>query len=234
MVKKMLSVITVLLLTSMTVFSQNIDIKAVDYKKIKKEISKENSAYYYPVLLGKYLNSDTNMTLEEKRHLYYGYPFQKRYSPYGSSAFSDSIRLVAQKNDLEENDLRKLIRYADSVLVDNPFDLRAMNYQLYAFEKLGEKEKFDKKINQMRIVVDAILSSGDGLSKETAFYVIYVSHEYDLLNILGFKFGGVQKLIDHYDYLKLKRNPQKIKGFYFDITPSLNYLSKEFNKSRNN
>jgi hypothetical protein len=29
------------------------------------------------------------------------------------------------------------------------------------------------------------MSSGDGISEKSAFYVRYVSHEYDLLNALG-------------------------------------------------
>mgnify|MGYP000591948074 CR=1 FL=1 len=168
------------------------------------------------------------MTLKEKRYLYYGYSFQHTYSPYGHSDFNDSLKVVFQKDQHNNKDLQQIIEYADSLLVDNPFDLRAMNYHLYAFEKLGKKVEFDKKHNQMSIIIDALLSSGDGLKKKTAFYVIYTSHEYALLSILGFEFGGKQSLIDHYDYLEVAKNPKKIEGLYFDVSPCLNSLHETF------
>jgi hypothetical protein len=227
MIKKQLLVITILLVSTIA-FSQNIEFKKPDYKKIEKEISKEKSDYYYPKLLKKYMTSDTTMTLKEKRYLYYGYSFQDSYSPYGHSDFNDSLRMVLNKGKHNNEELLKIIELSDSVLVENLFDLRAINYQLYAYDKLGEKIEFDKKINQMRIIVDALLSSGDGLKKKTAFYVIYISHEYDLLNILGFEFGGEQSLIEHYDYLKVAKNSQNIKGFYFDISPCLNSMNDMF------
>jgi len=228
MIKKQLLVVLILLL-SMTLFSQNnIDIKSPDYKKIEKEISNKESDYYYPKLLTKYMISDTTMTLKEKRYLYYGYAFQDSYSPYGHSDFYDSLRTVLNNEKHSDEDLLKIIEFSDSVLVENPFDLRAINYQLYAFEKLEKEIEFDKKMNQMRIIVDALLSSGDGLKEETAFYVIETSHEYALLNILGFEFGGEQRLIEHYDYLVVKNNSQEINGFYFDVSPCLNSLENMF------
>lgn len=227
MIKKFFLPVAVLLV-SMTVYSQDIDTKRPNYKKIEKEISKEKSDYFYPKLFKKFMVSDSTMTLKEKRYLYYGYTFQNRYSPYGSPTFNDSINEVFKKKKLEKKDFFKIFKFGDSVLVEKPFDLKTLYYQIYAYDQLGDKTEFKKKINQFRIIVDAILSSGDGLTKETAFYVIYISHEYDLLGILGFEFGGEQRLIEHYDYLKLAKNPQKIKGFYFDVTPCLNSLQKTF------
>jgi hypothetical protein len=227
MIKKQLLVI-IILLVSMTISSQNIKFKKPNYKKIKKEISKEKSDYYYPKLLKKYLTSDTTMTLKEKRYLYYGYSFQALYSPYGYSDFKDSLKTILNKKKYNDEDLSKIIEFSDSVLVENPFDLKVINYQLYAYDKLGQKIEFDKKINQVRIIIDALLSSGDGLKKKTAFYVIYIPHEYALLNILGFEFGGMQKLIEHYDYLTVEKNSQEIEGFYFDISPCLNSLNNMF------
>ncbi len=85
-----------------------------------------------------------------------------------------------------------------------------------------------KKKFQMNVIIDALLSSGDGLEKESAFYVTYISHEYDLIKILGFEFGGQQSLIDHYDYLKIEENPEDVGGFYFDISPCLNSMADMF------
>ena len=225
--KKQLLILTFLLVSAMG-FSQNMQTAKPDYKKIEKEISKEKSEFFYSKLLKRYMNSDTTMTLKKKRYLYYGYSFQNAYSPYGHSDFSDSLRVLYQKEQHNDKELNKIIELSDSILVENPFDLRAINYQLYALEKLEKTFEFDKKINQMRIIIDALLSSGDGLKQKTAFYVIYTSHEYALLNILGFEFGGEQSLIDHFDYLKVAKNSQNIKGFYFDVDPCLNSMNDMF------
>ncbi|MCW8981765.1 MAG: DUF4919 domain-containing protein, partial [Altibacter sp.] len=97
-----------------------------------------------------------------------------------------------------------------------------------AFEQKMEKANFEKTYVRMSTVFDALLSSGNGVSKEEAFYVIYTSHEYDLLNLLGFQFGGMQQLIEHYDYLTVAKNEAGIEGFYFDVSPCLNAMSKMF------
>jgi hypothetical protein len=167
------------------------------------------------------------MTLKEKRYLYYGYSFQDAYSPYGESDYEDSLRTLSRKEKHTEPELKKIIDFADSVLVESPFNLSAINTQLYALDELQEILRFNERLSQMQMVMDALFSSGDGLEKETAFYVLYVSHEYALLSIMGYEFRG-QSLIEHYDYLTVAKNPEKIKGFYFDITPCLDSMKDMF------
>ncbi len=170
------------------------------------------------------------MTLKEKRHLYYGYIFDENYSPYSLSDYRDSLKVVLQKKELDSLDLNKMVEFSDKILSENPFNLSAINYQLYSLEQIGNKESFQKRLAQLRTIVDALMSSGNGKSKKEAFYVIYTSHEYDLLNILGFQFGGTQSLIEHYDYLTLAKNEAKLKGLYFDVSPCLNSMAKMFNE----
>ena len=94
-------------------------------------------------------------------------------------------------------------------------------------KKVGvAQEAFQKKLTQLRTIVDVLMSSGNGKTKEDAFYVIDISHEYNLLSILGFQFGGSQHLIEHYDYLSVAENNQNIEGFYFDVSPCLNSILK--------
>ncbi len=213
-----------LLLTSSHLFAQNLKLERPNYSKIEKTIKKDQSELYYPKLMQRFLDSDTGMSLEEKRHLYYGFSFQPDYAPYGHSDYEDSLNSILEKGSPNEQEYEKMIRFADSALLYNPFNNRVINAQLVAYEKLGNTDSFDKKLNQMRIIFDALFSSGDGRSKKTAFYVIYTSHEYDLLNVLDFEFGGGQSLIEHYDYLKVAPNSYGIEGLYFDVSPCLNSL----------
>lgn len=168
------------------------------------------------------------MTLEAKRNLYYGYTFQDKYSPYSRSTYSDSLKVYLNKETLLKEDYDKIISLCDLVLLENPFDLRTINFKLYCFEKQENEADLKKNAIKMNMIIEALLSSGDGISKETAFYVINTSNEYDLLNIIGFKFGGEQSLIEHYDYLTLAENKYNIPGFYFDVSPCLNHLNEKY------
>ncbi|WP_298368651.1 DUF4919 domain-containing protein [uncultured Lutibacter sp.] len=207
-------------------FSQNKKKEKPNYKKIERMIKKENSDFYYPKLVAKFNAADTTLTLQEKRLLYYGFSFQKNYSPFENSTFKDSLKTVLSKSRLTNLDYSSVVKYADSILVEFPFNFQALNYKLIAFKSLQNKNEFIKTIIQMRTIIDAITSSGDGKTEETAIYVVNVSHEYLTLSALGLKFSGEQSLINHYDYLSVAENPKGIKGLYFDISPSLNALGE--------
>lgn len=217
-----------ILLFSQLVYSQEIIPEKPDYKKIEKEIKNKKSAYYYPVLMQRFREADSSFTLEEKRHLYYGYTFQPGYSPYKINPYQDSIQAVIQKDTLIESDYPVLLRFADSLLVDDPFNLRALNVKLFVFDHYSDMHNFFLTIQRMNAIFDAILSSGDGTSKKTALYVIAVSHEYEVLGLIGFEFGGQQSLIEHYDYLTVKENQYTIDGLYFDVSPCLKHLDLMF------
>jgi hypothetical protein len=78
-------------------------------------------------------------------------------------------------------------------------------------------------------VIETILSTGDGKTEETAWHVVSVEHEYDILKMLGFRFGGEQTLTNKgCDYLKVEQNKHDIKGFYFDVNKILEAEEKVF------
>ncbi|CAL2060500.1 DUF4919 domain-containing protein [Tenacibaculum sp. 190524A05c] len=216
------------IVTSFVLNAQDWDFEKPDYDKIEKNIKEKDSNLFYELLMKRYKEADSTMTLKEKRHLYYGYQFDEKYSPYSTSDFSDSLRVVLNKKSLDSLDYTNIVTFTNKILEENPFDLRAINYQLFALEKKGDTASFNKKVIQLYIIVDSLLSSGTGKSKEDSFYVLFTSHEYDLLRILGFKFGGSQSLIEHYDYLTLEKNEANIEGLYFDVSPCLASMSKMF------
>jgi len=221
--------VSLMLIATVSGFSQKNDFIKPNYKAIEKEIKNKKSEFYYPELFDKFNESDSTITLDQRRHLYYGYTFQKEYSPYSRSDKSDSLRDIMKKGRHTEEDLKKISSFCDEALKENPFDLRAFNYKLYACQELRQEPEFIANLTKMKIIIDALLSSGDGLSKETAFYVISTSHEYDLLNIIGLNFGGKQSLIGHCDYLEVAENSHGIKGMYFDVSPCLEHLNKQHN-----
>ena len=199
----------------------------VNYKKIKKEISKKSSEFYYPKLMERYLDGDPSLTLEEKRHLYYGYIYQPGYAG-GLSITNEYLMELLDNEDPDDSVLNQIISSCDSILEKDPFNVRALNYQLMSYDALEDQFGYEKVLTKLKVIVHAILSSGDGLKKKSAFYVIAVSDEYFIISVLGYEFGGRQSLIEHYDYLELAKNKDKIKGFYFDISPHLQALNDLF------
>ena len=220
----------ILIVFGFSAFSQNWSIEKPDYKKIEKAIKKEGSNFFYPSLMARYKAGDTTLTINEKRHLYYGFTFHDNYSPYGHSNYEDSLRSMLNKEELDSLDWFKIVEITDKILEKSPFNMRAMNSQFSASKELGILERQVKCKMQYLTIIDVLMSSGNGLREKTAFYVIDTSHEYALINVLGFQFGGSQSLIKHYDYLTLAENEAGIEGFYFDVSPCLNSLSKVFGK----
>lgn len=212
----------ILLFNCFSIFSQEFKYEAPDYKKIESAIKNEKSPLYYSKLKTKFESADSTMTLEEKRHHYYGYTFQKEYAPYSISKHSEKLSVFQKKDTLTKKEYDKALNLCDLVLLENPFDLRTRNFKSYCLDKLTLTKELENNVKKTHFVLETILSSGNGVTKETAFYVINPSDEYALLNALGFEFGGNQSLIEHYDLLSLKENEYKITGFYFDISPCLN------------
>lgn len=216
---------TVLFFAFININAQTEEFTAPDYKIIEKNVADKNSALYFDKLFERYAKSDTTMTLEEKRHLYYGYSFQDEYSPYSRSEAEKKLRELLQKDDGTKDDLKKIIEYTDEILKTYPFSIRIKEYRIYSFRELGMIAEAEKESVQGEIIIDAILSTGNGTDKETCFYVINTSNEYEVLSLLGFEFGGSQSLIDgRYDYLALADNPYQIKGFYFDVSRCLDSM----------
>jgi len=226
-----ISILTILIISNS--FSQEIKFEKPNYKKISKEIKKKKSKFYYKELFDRYLDGDTTFNLNEKRHLYYGFSFQEEYSPYSSSTYTDSLKTLYEKDTLTNFDFKEIIKFSKLILDKNPFDLRAINNLNYAYYSLENKDLENIYNYKSLLIIDVIMSSGDGISEKSAFYVIYVSHEYDLINALGFGLGGEQSLTGNgFDYLKLQDNEFGIEGFYFEISRSLEHLSLMFKRKR--
>ncbi len=196
---------------------------------MEKECGDSKSHLFYDSLFQRYLKGDSSFTFEEKQHLYYGAQFTSKYSPYGGTEFTDSLNKLLSKDKLGIEEYKVAIRYCDSILIEDPMDLKTLNIQANLFKLTNNF--LEKAINMAKInnVIDAILSSGNGESEATAYYVICVDHEYSILNILDFEFAGDQSLRGSNDYLKLKKNKYNLEGIYFDVTASLENMEKMFN-----
>ncbi len=201
-----------------------------EYKAIERAVADNTSGFYYPKLMARFLSGDSTLTLEERRHVYYGYQFQPTYSPYGFSPHEKELgQLMNKEGHLSQDELRRVVVLSDSVLSKNPFDLTAISFRMFGYEMLGDHQEVQRTKARGNIMLDAIYSSGDGRSKKTALYVLYTRNEYSIINILGYKFEG-QSLVDLCDVMKVSDNPDGIKELYFDVSALFASLSREHGK----
>lgn len=215
----------IILFVSSSLFAQTYDLAKPDFVLIEKNVKDSNSPYYFKKLYDRYIKADTTMTIEEKRHLYFGYSFQEEYSPYERSEANKDLNEILRKQELTDSDYEKILMHSAEILETYPFSIRMKEYRIFSFNELERFEEAQKETIQATMILDAILSTGDGTSIEKSFYVINTMNEYELLNILGFEFGGRQELVENqYDYLTLNENSYNLKGLYFDVSRCLDSI----------
>ena len=219
MIKKLFIILTILFVFSNLAISQDQEIRPIKFKKLKKEIRKQRSPFYYPVLFQRYLDLDTSLTSEDFRYLYYGFTYQDAYSPYGIPALQDSLISYLSRQELLRAEYEVAARIGRQLLRESPFRLRETFITAVAYEMAGNGKMSSIYFSFFEKQVDAIMSSGDGLSTNTAFVVIYIRDEYEMLEVLGFKFGGGQALLaGDYDKLELEENPYGVEALYFNVS----------------
>ena len=217
------------LILSISIFAQEDWVMVeMDYPAIEKAISKKKSPFFYKDLFKRYVALDTTLTQEDFWHLYYGYSFQDEYDSLKRME-SDTLRTLLRKQSLTEEEKVMIVNEAKLALEDIPFDLELIYIVAVCYDALGDSMNYNLWSHRLNGLLDTVLSSGDGLTKETAIHAISVSHEYFLLDIIGFRYGGEQELYTPCDYLKVAENEYEIEGIYFNVSRHFAYMNKLFN-----
>lgn len=165
--------------------AQKLEVKPVDFDTIKAATQDSKSEFFFPKLMKAFESNDTTMTFEEYRYLYYGYVFQEDYNPFRESQYADMIESLYYNKEFTRSECDTIEKYAELSLDDNIFDLQQMEFFIFS---LKEKKKYARAaIRQYRLnqIIATILSSGKGTA-ESPWVVTSVSHEYYILNKLGY------------------------------------------------
>ena len=214
MKNKVFTVIFLLIFSGICIAQEELNI---NFDEIKKKVENFNSETYYPKLIKRFNEFDTTLTLQENSLIYFGFSFQENYLK--NKPNEDQLKILSDNNEYE-----KLAIECQNILEKNPVSLEANNKMGFALFKLGKPEtewkKYQKRYRDLRKV---IVLSGNGLSCETAFKVIYVSDEYNMI-------------YDYFEIAKIRRQSfaelcdkfineisefYKAKEIYFDATRSL-------------
>jgi len=180
----------------------------IDFDKIKAEVNNQESDSFYPKLLKRFNDFDSTLTLQNYSLIYYGFSFQDNYLK--NSPKDDKLDELLKSNDYE-----KVVLECQKILDSNPVSLLANNKMGFALFKLKKPEsEWSKYQKRYRAIRKVIVYSGNGLTPETAFKVIYVSDEYDIL-------------YDYFEIPKIQRQTLESSCDKFDVTPSDYYKVKE-------
>ena len=197
-----------------------------DYEQIKANIENKESNFYYSKLWNRFQQGDSTMTLEEKRHLYYGYVFHKDYSPYSSTYNSKKANAILNKKNPTRKEWETLVSIYDHSLSKEPFNCKHLYYQHIAYNALNKSVEADKNAKKIHSILGALYSTGDGLLKECAMHVIAVYSEYDCLFFNDLSMYSQAFMNGGYDVLYLNPNEDGLEELWFDITQPFNYLRK--------
>ena len=200
-----------------------------DLEAIKEAVIDEDSEYYYPTLLRKFLTEDTTMRADEFQYFYYGALFQEDYDPYRPSPSPEKLDQMANLMNKKEKgqewnraEKKFVVDYAKEMIKDNPVNLRHLSNYIYVCQKSGKTEcarVWQYKLNQLLLVIAA---SGNGTDRDNAWVVVYPQDEYDFLNLSGITIKDV-KFESPYDHVVVNpRTPTSPTEYYFNIGELLN------------
>ena len=205
-----------------------------DLEKIRQETYDRTSPYYYPRLMKEFQRNDTLMKIDKFRRLYLGYMIQEDYNPYRPSAYATRLEGEYEKPNLTRQECDSVIKYAEMSLANNPFDLKQMMYLIAALRMKGKVNLANIWQYKLNYILMAIVSTGTGLDKDNAWYVIEPQHEYVLLNLMGYTVDNHQFADPYYEYITV-RDPigQDAGGFYFNIKTILQEYYRKYPESAN-
>ena len=192
-----------------------IDYTPVNRDSVKMLITDASRECYYPKLLQRFNQFDSTLTLEDYRLLYYGFVFQKEYVGYPDQKQKEINEFINSKK------YKEAVKTCDLILKQIPISLTA-NYLKGLSIYLNNKEdtSFLNYRNRYTLLRNAILSTGNGLTCESAFKTIFVSDEYEIMykyfDIDGTKMQSLQYPCDKFDI-----NPSKYfqaSLIYFDTS----------------
>lgn len=203
------------LMLSMSLFAKSGN--APDYEKIYDDIADEQSQFFYPNLLDRFISNKTDFNLEEARHLYFGYIYTPEYSP--SSPSEESVQLTEMVDDqkITSENARLIIELAKNCIKLNPIDFYALSVLALAYKTIGAVSDYDSIHKKINIIFEAISSTGSGKSVNKAYHIIYQSHERPFMEMQKLQFQYPQRLGKCEYFQVANKNNKFTKRVYFNI-----------------
>lgn len=168
-----------------------------------------SSEYFYSRLLTKVRTNGVALTKDDMFYLYYGQLKDGR-KPLSVVA---NPEVSAFLNNIKKGKCKKAIPIGMKILNRSPADLTTLLHMAIC-AKGSHQADLAFLDTRFRLLLDAIFSTGDGLTKETARKISNVEDDLVLKGVMGF-LGGSESLAisDHKSYSVWRKNGETI---YFE------------------
>ena len=170
---KKIAILALLICCSITLSAQYDEPTVPDYKSIEKTSITVPTSQLRSTD-GTLHDGRLTMTIDEKRHLYFGYVFQPSYNPADTSQYNTRMATVLNKQYFSDQDYEEVLQYAEALLKED-LSICVLNAKLLVFAQKNNVEAYRRTAKQRNIVQQAIISTGDGMSNDHR--AIKVSHE---------------------------------------------------------
>ena len=115
--------------------------------------------------------------------------------------------------------LEALIERGVEALELDPFNPKVLNLLAFAYGALDDPHREQLYYNHLNGILATIESTGSGLKEASPWHVLMFSHAYDLLASKGYRYDKGKIISRTVEYVPVvKRQDEKIRGFYFDYS----------------
>ena len=222
MIKRLFATLILVIALPIAVVAQDDDYRVPDEDDILRQTLSVSSPYYYTNLMLKYRSGQEPLTADEYFYLYYGYLYNEGYRPFAKNQALDEMLLIMSGIDTTQpmvSQLEALIERGVEALELDPFNPKVLNLLAFAYGALDDPHREQLYYNHLTGVLATIESTGSGLKEASPWHVLMFSHAYDLLASKGYRYDKGKIISRTVEYVPVvKRQDEKIRGFYFDYS----------------
>ena len=211
---KTLGILTVLILACKFSFAQ----KTHTFEEnIRLAIEDKNSIYFYPNLINKIKTQPDQITKEEMQYLYYG----QIYKSGTGLSFLDNPEEGNFRKAVMQKRCKKVIKIGYTLIEKSPVSLTTLMHTNNCRQSLNLPDQTYYLDSRLKLILDVILSTGDGKTKETAIKIANIEDDYIVKGVLGF-LGGKETLhvADNKSFSIWSKDDEKI---YFEDSWAYKY-----------
>ena len=180
----------------------------------------QNSKWYYPELMMRYVGGDTTLTVEDYHYLYYGYAYDANYRPLDNipdnSEVLELLRGVGEQG-ATRSQAQLLLEAAKDVMLVDPFSPSNINVMTFAYGILGDTLNERISADRFNKIVATIEASGTGLKENSPMHVLRHEHVNDLLLSKGLHIVNRTVRSTKVEYFQVQRNGRNAKGYFFNF-----------------
>lgn len=188
--KKIRQSLVIILMFSLTsLYGQTKETQPSFLGNINTIVNDSSSKYFYPKLLNRVKTGGDSITKDDMFYLYYG---QLGQSEQKQLSFIANPEMTEFLRSIQNGKCKKAIPIGLKILNRNPTDLTTLLHMSNCLKETGLADEYNID-SRFRLLIDAIFSTGNGLTKETAIKITNVEDDLVLKGIMRF-LGGEESI----------------------------------------